>query len=107
MEVDTDKIGQRGRRDGSIVAAMRRFGSIPGVSRGTSYADRRALYDAGVHRALIAGIVGGAKEGAESIVVSGGYEDDEDYGDILVYTGQGGNDPGDEKADGRPAVRQG
>lgn len=26
--------------------------------------------------------------------MSGGYEDDEDYGDVIVYTGHGGNDPG-------------
>jgi putative restriction endonuclease len=55
---------------------------------------RRALADAGVHRPLQAGISGGASEGADSIVVSGGYEDDEDYGDLVVYTGAGGRDPG-------------
>ncbi|MGN6430905.1 MAG: YDG/SRA domain-containing protein [Gaiellaceae bacterium] len=26
----------------------------------------------------------------DSIVISGGYEDDEDYGDLIVYTGAGG-----------------
>jgi integrase len=41
----------------------------------------------------MAGISGGEREGADSIVVSGGYEDDEDYGDVIVYTGAGGNDP--------------
>ena len=40
-----------------------------------------------------AGISGAAAEGADSIVVSGGYEDDEDYGDEIIYTGHGGNDP--------------
>ena len=30
---------------------------------------------------------------AESIVVAGGYEDDEDCGDLIIYTGEGGNDP--------------
>lgn len=39
------------------------------------------------------GISGMKAEGADSIVVSGGYEDDEDLGDVLVYTGAGGNDP--------------
>ncbi|GER48365.1 SU(VAR)3-9 homolog 9 [Striga asiatica] len=29
---------------------------------------------------------------ATSIIVSGGYEDDEDAGDVIVYTGQGGQD---------------
>ena len=40
-----------------------------------------------------AGICGG-KDGSESIVVSGGYVDDEDRGEEIIYTGQGGNDPG-------------
>src|SRR5215510_8760289 len=69
------------------------FGDVPGAPVGAIFENRRALYDAEVHRALIAGIVGGQQTGAESIVVAGGYEDDEDYGDVIVYTGQGGNDP--------------
>src|SRR5215831_7906617 len=69
------------------------FGDIREVPVGTLFDSRRALYDAGVHRQLQAGIAGGEHAGAESIVVSGGYEDDEDYGDLIVYTGQGGNDP--------------
>lgn len=34
------------------------------------------------------------RSGAESIVVSGGYKDDEDYGDVIVYTGHGGQGSG-------------
>ena len=70
----------------------KRFGSVPGIAPGAKFDDRRAVYDAGVHRALIAGIVGRADEGAESIVLSGGYVDDEDYGDEIIYTGHGGRD---------------
>jgi putative restriction endonuclease len=44
---------------------------------------------AGVHRATQGGISGG-KDGSDSIVVNGGYVDDRDYGDEIVYTGQGG-----------------
>jgi putative restriction endonuclease len=43
------------------------------------------------------GISGTAGEGADSIVLSGGYEDDVDYGDVIIYTGQGGNDPETKK----------
>jgi putative restriction endonuclease len=50
-----------------------------------------------VHRPLQHGISGAAHEGADSIVVSGGYEDDEDYGDLIVYTGAGGRDPASGK----------
>src|SRR5438105_1515166 len=66
-------------------------GEIPGVPPGTIFASRRELFDAGVHRALMAGIWPWTGT-AESIVVSGGYEDDEDYGDVIIYTGHGGND---------------
>ena len=70
----------------------REFGAIPGVAVGTTFPDRRVVAAADVHKPLIAGISGGAKEGADSIVISGGYEDDEDYGDVIVYTGHGGQD---------------
>jgi putative restriction endonuclease len=63
------------------------------VQLGTTYPTREALRLAGVHRAPIAGIVGTAVEGAESIVLGGGYVDDEDLGAVVIYTGQGGNDP--------------
>ena len=69
------------------------FGAIPGIAVGRTFANRRALFDAGVHRTLQAGIVGRAAEGAESIVLAGGYVDDEDHGDVVIYTGYGGNDP--------------
>lgn len=71
-----------------------RFGEIPKVPVGTTFPDRRAVAARGTHRALQAGIVGTEEEGAESIVVSGGYED-RDYGDVIIYTGHGGlNDSG-------------
>jgi putative restriction endonuclease len=71
----------------------RTFGEIPGQSEGSWYSARQDAHDAGVHRPLQAGISGAAADGADSIVVSGGYEDDQDYGDTIVYTGHGGNDP--------------
>lgn len=38
------------------------------------------------------------------MVVSGGYEDDEDYGNVIIYTGHGGRDPdtGKQIADQSP-----
>lgn len=38
------------------------------------------------------GIAGSKVEGAYSIVLSGGYEDDVDLGDAFTYTGSGGRD---------------
>jgi putative restriction endonuclease len=67
-----------------------KLGAIDGVEAGAAFPNHRALYDAGVHRALRAGIVGWAREGAESIVLSGGYVDDEDHGSVIIYTEHGG-----------------
>ena len=76
------------------MANTRVFGHIPGVRVGATFANRRALSDAGVHGPTQAGISGSAADGgADSIVVSGGYEDDRDYGDEIIYTGHGGRDP--------------
>ena len=73
--------------------APRVFGPILGVPVGTTFQSRKVLSQSGVHRPTMAGIAGSGVEGAESIVASGGYEDDLDQGDVLTYTGQGGNDP--------------
>lgn len=68
----------------------RKFGEVPGYPVGSQFKNRQELYDAGVHRHNQAGICGG-KDGAESIVLSGKYAD-EDNGDVIVYTGWGGRD---------------
>jgi len=60
---------------------------------GSLFTSRRELFDAGAHRALQAGIVGATSTGAESIVLSGGYSDDQDFGSEIIYTGEGGRDP--------------
>lgn len=73
------------------VARKRVYGEIPGFPEGSRFPNRAALQASGVHRPRQGGISGG-KDGADSIVVSGGYPDDEDYGDVLIYTGQGGRD---------------
>ena len=57
---------------------------------GQQFVDRRELHEARVHAPLQAGISGTKLEGADSVVVSGGYGDDEDFGDYILYTGHGG-----------------
>ena len=69
------------------------FGHVEGVENGQVYSNRILLAASGVHRPTQAGISGSQTEGADSIVLSGGYEDDEDWGSIIVYTGHGGRDP--------------
>lgn len=68
------------------------FGHVPGYPEGSLFENRAELHAAGVHRHLQAGIAGSQTEGAESIVLSGGYEDDQDFGDTIIYTGYGGRD---------------
>ncbi|KAL8126968.1 hypothetical protein AgCh_014038 [Apium graveolens] len=41
----------------------------------------------GIHYPHVSGIAGQAKYGAQSVVLSGGYEDDEDHGEWFLYTG--------------------
>ena len=67
------------------------FGHIENVKIGDLFGSRKELAAAGVHAPPMAGIWG-AQEGAYSIVLSGGYEDDIDDLDYILYTGQGGQD---------------
>lgn len=69
------------------------FGTPPGVHVGELFIDRRELHDRFVHLPTQPGISGTKLEGADSIVLSGGYVDDEDHGDYLIYTGHGGRNP--------------
>ena len=71
----------------------RHFGAIDGVPVGATFSDRVALSRAGVHRPTQPGISGSTDgEGADSIVLSGGYGDDAFDGETILYTGQGGRD---------------
>lgn len=74
-------------------------GPIPGVEIGDMFFYRMELCVVGLHGQPQAGIdyltahrSSNGEPIATSIIVSGGYEDDEDTGDVLVYTGHGGQD---------------
>ena len=73
-------------------AVERVFGHIPGYPVGSAFGSRAELSTAGVHVPQHADISGSAAEGADSILLSGGHEDDQDLGDIIIYTGHGGRD---------------
>lgn len=81
-----------GRQKVCTIVPQNHFGPIPGVEVGTLWKFRLQASEAGVHRPHVAGIHGRENEGAYSIVLSGGYEDDEDNGDSFTYTGSGGRD---------------
>ena len=59
--------------------AKRVFGDTPGYPEGSRFESRAELSEAGVHRPTQAGISGSEREGADSIVLSGGYEDDQAF----------------------------
>ncbi|CAA0817480.1 Histone-lysine N-methyltransferase family member SUVH9 [Striga hermonthica] len=74
-------------------------GEIPGVEIGDVFFFRMEMCVLGLHGQAQAGIdyvpISQSLNGepiATSIIVSGGYEDDEDAGDVIVYTGHGGQD---------------
>jgi putative restriction endonuclease len=68
------------------------FGEIKGTHVGQIFKDRKELAAAGIHAPPMGGIWGSGEEGASSIVLSGGYEDDIDDWNNILYTGQGGQD---------------
>ena len=80
------------KRCGFEITTKIQFGDISGLTEGTAFPNYQALNISGVHRQRIAGIAYSRIMGADSIVVSGGYEDDQDFGDEIIYTGQGGRD---------------
>jgi len=67
------------------------YGPTDGIEIGTIWKMRMDCGRDGVHRPTVAGIHGG-KDGAYSIALSGGYEDDVDLGTSFTYTGEGGRD---------------
>ncbi|EFJ46290.1 histone H3 methyltransferase [Volvox carteri f. nagariensis] len=74
------------------------FGHVPGVKPGAKFKDRGQLFVTGVHATLMKGIHAPSTKhpdfakGAYSVVMSGGYVDDEDMGESFWYTGEGGID---------------
>ena len=62
----------------------RTFGDIPGYPEGSCFGTRLELSQTGLHRPLVAGISGSGRIG---------YEDTQDFGDEILYTGHGGRDP--------------
>ena len=66
------------------------FGNVEDYKIGHIFKDRRELFDSGLHGQLQAGITGKSSEGACAIVLSGGFSDDRDEIDQILYTGDSG-----------------
>ncbi|KAL2329405.1 hypothetical protein Fmac_022832 [Flemingia macrophylla] len=63
-----------------------------GLLVGESWRDRLECRQWGAHFVPVGGIAGQSDRGAQSVVLSGGYVDDEDHGEWFLYTGSGGKD---------------
>lgn len=59
-----------------------------GVLVGETWEDRMDCRQWGAHLPHVAGIAGQSDYGAQSVALSGGYEDDEDHGEWFLYTGR-------------------
>jgi hypothetical protein len=65
-------------------------GAIPGVEPGHMFATKAHAASLGVHKAIYKGIHSKVGYPTESIAMGGGYVDDEDRGNDIWYTGEGG-----------------
>ncbi|XP_074834746.1 E3 ubiquitin-protein ligase UHRF1 isoform X1 [Carettochelys insculpta] len=81
-----------GRTRECTIVPSNHYGPIPGVPVGTMWKFRVQVSESGVHRPHVAGIHGRSNDGAYSLVLAGGYEDDIDHGNSFTYTGSGGRD---------------
>ncbi|KAF7784342.1 hypothetical protein Agabi119p4_507 [Agaricus bisporus var. burnettii] len=83
--------GSMGREDGKRVHNPKTYGHIPGIAVGTWWLSRQDCSQDAVHAPWVGGISGG-RQGAYSVALSGGYDDDVDLGYGFTYTGSGGRD---------------
>eukprot|EP00268_Persea_americana_P043769 TRINITY_DN44073_c0_g1_i1.p1 TRINITY_DN44073_c0_g1~~TRINITY_DN44073_c0_g1_i1.p1 ORF type:complete len:1013 (+),score=234.04 TRINITY_DN44073_c0_g1_i1:236-3274(+) len=76
------------------------LGPVPGIEVGDEFSFRVELAVVGLHRPYQSGI-DYTKQGktilATSVVASGGYADDMDSSDVMIYSGQGGKPAGGDK----------
>eukprot|EP00062_Callorhinchus_milii_P015715 gi/632966229/ref/XP_007899301.1/ PREDICTED: E3 ubiquitin-protein ligase UHRF1 [Callorhinchus milii] len=81
-----------GRTKECTIVPSNHYGPVPGVPVGNQWKFRVQVSESGVHRPHVAGIHGRSNDGAYSLVLAGGYEDDVDHGGDFTYTGSGGRD---------------
>uniref|UniRef100_A0A3P9A3B0 E3 ubiquitin-protein ligase UHRF n=1 Tax=Esox lucius TaxID=8010 RepID=A0A3P9A3B0_ESOLU len=76
-----------GRSKQCTIVPSNHYGPVPGVPVGSIWKFRVQVSESGCHRPHVAGIHGRSNDGAYSLVLAGGYEDDQ-----FTYTGSGGRD---------------
>ncbi|XP_071737602.1 histone-lysine N-methyltransferase, H3 lysine-9 specific SUVH1-like [Rutidosis leptorrhynchoides] len=97
---------------GARANAKKRFGGVAGVEIGDIFFFRMEICLVGLHAPSMAGIdYMGIKASGEdeplavSIVSSGGYDDEGDDGEVLIYSGQGGVQRKDKQVMDQQLVR--
>ena len=84
-----------------------RHGSIEGVQGGDHFHSYEEMMKAGVHGVSTQGIWSRKGVGVGSIVLNGGYPDDQDHGDVILYTGAGGQNKATKKQEQDQRLDQG
>ncbi|XP_041422994.1 ubiquitin-like with PHD and ring finger domains 2 isoform X1 [Xenopus laevis] len=95
-----------GRTKECTIVPSNHYGPIPGVPVGATWKFRVQVSEAGVHRPHVGGIHGRSNDGAYSLVLAGGFEDEVDRGDEFTYTGSGGRDLSGNKRIGEHSFDQ-
>jgi euchromatic histone-lysine N-methyltransferase len=92
------KVGNICMTKGIRTNVTKRIGAVPGIEIGDIFFFRMELCVVGLHAQSMGGIdalhITGVREEetlAVSIVSSGEYDDEAEDGDVIIYTGQGGN----------------
>tara|TARA_B100000959_G_C14831403_1_gene562056 strand:+ start:162 stop:1022 length:861 start_codon:yes stop_codon:yes gene_type:complete len=86
---------------------MRKFGEIKGYPEGTVFNSRAEIKAAALHNRTVHGISRIKNVGCDCIVLNGGYKDDEDNGDVIIYTGEGGKKEGKKDHTSHQIFKQG
>ena len=88
-----------GKQNEIFIPALIRdlYGEIAGYPEGSTFESREDVRLAKLHSKKMDGISCIVGNPADAIVLSGGYIDDKDEGDYILYTGQGGQDPKTKK----------
>ncbi|XP_041041881.1 E3 ubiquitin-protein ligase UHRF1-like isoform X1 [Carcharodon carcharias] len=95
-----------GRTKECTIVPSNHYGPIPGTPVGTMWKFRVQVSEAGVHRPHVGGIHGRSNDGAYSLVLAGGFEDEVDRGNEFTYTGSGGRDLSGNKRIGEQSYDQ-
>ena len=62
------------------------FGELNGYPEGSVFSNRMEIKNVGIHKYHINGISRVLGIGCDALVLNGGYVDDEDHGDWILYT---------------------